>query len=115
MRHAERHFQEHPRVVGGPITRSTIRRILREHALRPHRRHYYLQITDPDPFPKMEQILDLYLNPPHKLYCFDECTCIQALKRLTPNLPAAAGQPLLEDFDYRRNGITDLLAFLKSL
>ncbi|MDA2937096.1 IS630 family transposase, partial [Acidobacteria bacterium AH-259-A15] len=112
LRDAERHFQEHPESVGGPITRSTIHRILREHALRPHRRRYYLQITDPDFFPKMEPIVDLYLNPPHNLYCFDECTCIQALKRLTPNLPAAAGQALLEDFNYRRNGITDLLAFL---
>ena len=109
---AERHFQEHPESVGGPITRATIHRILGEHALRPHRRRYSLQITDPDFFPKMEPIVDLYLNPPPKLYCFDECTCIQALKRLTPNLPPAAGQALLEDFDYRRNGITDLLAFL---
>ena len=112
LRDAERHFQEHPESVGGPITRATIHRILGEHALRPHRRRYYLQITDPDFFPKMEQIVDLYLNPPPKLYCFDECTCIQALKRLTPNLPPRAGQPLLEDFDYQRNGTTDLLAFL---
>ena len=60
----------------------------------------------------MEQIINLYLNPPQHLYCFDECTCIQALKRLTPNLPVAADQPVLEDFDYNRNGTTDLIAFL---
>ena len=52
LRDAERHFQEHPESVGGPITRATIHRILSEHALRPHRRRYYLQITDPDFFPK---------------------------------------------------------------
>ena len=46
------------------------------------------------------------------LYCFDECTCIRALKRYTPTLPSAPGQPALEDFDYIRNGTTDLLAFL---
>ena len=62
-------------------------------------------------FPKWN-ISSLYSNPPQNLYCFDECTCIQALKRLTPTLPPAADQPALEDFDYRRNGITDLLAFL---
>jgi transposase len=83
-----------------------------EHSLRPHRHRYYLQITDPDFFPKMEPIVDLYLNPPENLYCFDECTCLQALKRLTPDLPPRAGQPRLEDFDYQRNGTTDLLAFL---
>ena len=112
MRDAEQHFQQHPQTVGGAISRSTIQRILGEHSLQPHRSRYYLQITDPDFFPKMEHIVDLYLNPPENLYCFDECTCIQALKRLTPNLPPQAGQPRLEDFNYLRNGTTDLLAFL---
>jgi len=109
---AQRYFKEHFEMIGGPISRATIHRILLEHALRPHRRKYYLQITDPDFFPKMEHIIACYSDPPENLYCFDECTCIQALKRLTPTLPARAGQPALEDFDYRRNGTTDLLAFL---
>jgi len=112
LRDAERHFRRHPQAAGGSMSRSTIQRILCEHSLRPHRHRYYLQITDPDFFPKMEPIVDLYLHPPPNLYCFDECTCIQALKRLTPDLPPRAGQPLLEDFDYQRNGTTDLLAFL---
>jgi hypothetical protein len=94
------------------MSHSTLHRILLEHALRPHRRKYYLQITDPDFFPKMEQIIGCYSDPPENLYCFDECTCIQALTRLTPTLPAGPHQPALEDFDYRRNGTTDLLAFL---
>jgi len=114
LRDAEHYFKEHPESVGASVSRATIQRILTEHALKPHRRQYYLQITDPDFFPKMEHIIDLYLHPPEYLYCFDECTCIQALDRLTPNLPAAENQPLLEDFDYHRNGITDLLAFLNT-
>jgi transposase len=114
LRDAQRYFEKHPDIVGGPISRATIQRILLEHALRPHRRKYYLQITDPDFFAKMEPIIDLYLNPPDNLYCFDECTCIQALKRLTPDMPPAPGQPLLEDFDYKRNGTTDLIAFLNT-
>jgi len=112
LRNAQRHFAQHPEILGGPISHATLHRILLEHALRPHRRTYYLQITDPDFFPKMAHIIDCYLNPPQYLYCFDECTCIQALKRLTPNLPAAADLPVLQDFDYERNGVTDLLAFL---
>ena len=112
LRDAQRYFQEHPERLGTTVSHSTIQRILSEHSLQPHRRKYYLQITDPDFFPKMERIIDCYMNPPENLYCFDECTCIQALNRLTPNLPVKAGQPVLEDFDYRRNGITDLLAFL---
>jgi transposase len=112
LRDAQRYFKEHAELIGEPISRATIHRILLEHALRPHRRKYYLQITDPDFFPKMEHIIECYSDPPENLYCFDECTCIQALKRLTPTLPVAADQPALEDFDYRRNGTTDLLAFL---
>jgi transposase len=109
---AQRYFKEQPDLIGEPISRATIHRILLEHALRPHRRKYYLQITDPEFFPKMEHIIACYCDPPDNMYCFDECTCIQALKRLTPTLPARAGQPALEAFDYRRNGTTDLLAFL---
>ncbi len=112
LRDAQRYFQDHPERLGTTMSHSTIQRILSEHCLQPHRRKYYLQITDPDFFPKMERIIDCYSNPPENLYCFDECTCIQALNRLTPNLPVKAGQPVLEDFDYRRNGTTDLLAFL---
>ena len=112
LRDAERFFQEDADLIGGTISRTTIQRILMEHALRPHRHKYYLQITDPDFFPKMEHVIGCYLNPPENLYCFDECTCIQALKRLTPNLPAGADQPVWEDFEYQRNGTCDLLAFL---
>jgi transposase len=113
LRDAQKYFKEHPESIGNPISHATIHRILLEHALRPHRRRYYLQITDSEFFPKMQHIIECYTDLLENLYCFDECTCIQALKRLTPTLPATAFQPALEDFDYRRNGTTDLLAFLK--
>lgn len=112
LRDAQKFIKEHPEIIAKPISFTTIHRILMEHSLRPHRRKYYLQITDPDFFPKMEHIIECYRNPPENLYCFDECTCIQALNRITPTLPVAAHQPAFEDFDYSRNGITDLLAFL---
>ncbi|RZB36568.1 MAG: hypothetical protein SRB2_02064 [Desulfobacteraceae bacterium Eth-SRB2] len=112
LRDAQAYFKEHPETLGSPISHATIQRILLEHALRPHRQKYYLQITDPDFFPKMEHVIGIYSDPPKNLYCFDECTCIQALKRLTPTLPPGPNQPALEDFDYHRNGTTDLLAFL---
>lgn len=109
---AQKFFKEHPEFLGEPVSRATIHRILLEHSLRPHRRKYYLQVTDPDFFLKMDHIIGCYSHPPENLYCFDECTCIQALDRITPTLPAASDQPALEDFDYRRNGTSDLLAFL---
>lgn len=112
LRDAHRYFNAHPEILGAPIGRATIRRILLEHALRPHRRRYYLQITDPDFFPKMEHIVELYLNRPRYLFCFDECTCIQALERVSPDMPPDTDRPAQQDFDYRRNGTTDLMAFL---
>ncbi len=62
LRLAETYLKEHPEVVGCPISRPSIQRILKKHALHPHKQKYFLQITDPDFFPKMEHIIKLYLN-----------------------------------------------------
>ena len=113
LRDAERHFAAHPQVIGCAMSRSAIARVLGEHALRPHVRQYFLQITDPDFFPKMDHIIGLYLDPPEHLFCFDECTGVQAVERLAPNLPPTIGYPLAKEFQYRRQGTTDIMAFLK--
>ena len=113
LRWAETYFKEHPETINYPISHSGIQRILKMHALRPHKQKYFLQITDPDFFPKMEHIVHLYLNPPEYLFCFDECTGIQALERLTPDLPAEKGQPRRREFQYQRNGTSDFMAFLR--
>lgn len=113
LRWAETHFKEHPELLGCAVSRASIQRILKMHALLPHKQKYFLQITDPDFFPKMEHIINLYLNPPAYLFCFDECTGIQALQRLTPDLPAGKGQPQRREFQYKRNGTSDFMAFLR--
>ncbi|MCG2788860.1 MAG: hypothetical protein L6405_02785 [Actinomycetia bacterium] len=61
----------------------------------------------------MEHIIGLYLNPPEHLFCFDECTGIQAVQRLALDLPVCAGTTSTREFQYRRNGTTDLVAFLR--
>jgi hypothetical protein len=106
-------LKEHVEVIGGTMSRSTIGRILRMHALRPHLKKYFLQITDPDFFPKMGHIIELYLNPPDYLFCFDECTGIQAIQRLAPDFPVRSGNTNSREFQYKRNGTTDLIAFLR--
>ncbi len=113
LRDAERHFASHPEVTGEGMSRSTIARVLAAHALRPHLRKYFLQITDPEFFPKMDHIIGLYLEPPQHLFCFDESTGVQAVERLTPDLPPTIGHPLAREFQYRRHGTTDIMAFLK--
>lgn len=113
LRDAERHFASHPAVIGCGMSRSAISRLLAEHALRPHMRKYFLQITDPEFFSKMDHIIGLYVDPPEHLFCFDECTGVQAVERLAPNLPPTIGHPLAKEFQYRRHGTTDVMAFLK--
>ena len=113
LRWAEKYLKEHPQLINCSISHASIQRILKMHALRPHKQKYFLQITDPDFFPKMEHIIKLYLNPPEYLFCFDECTGIQALQRLTPDLPAGKGQVYRKEFEYKRNGTSGLMAFLR--
>ena len=113
LRWAEKYFKQHLEIIGCTMSHSTIGRILKNHALRPHLRKYFLTITDPEFFPKMEHIIALYLNPPEHLFCFDECSGIQAIQRLAPDFPVSAGNTLSREFQYRRNGTTDLIAFLQ--
>ncbi|OVE82752.1 hypothetical protein BVY04_00085 [bacterium M21] len=115
FRWAESHLGKNGKVVGACPSRSTMQRILNRHGLKPHKNRYFLQITDPDFFPKMERLIELYQNPPKYLFCFDECPGIQILKRLTPDMfPGDEGGMLrwINEFEYIRNGTTDLFAFL---
>jgi len=72
--------------VGETPSKSTMHRILQGHGLKPHQSRYFLHITDPDFFPKMEHLVALYASPPPRLFFFDECPGIQILKRITPDL-----------------------------
>lgn len=109
---AEAHLAAHPEQVGACPSRSTIHRILQNSSLKPHLSIYFLQITDPAFFPKMEHLIALYKNPPSHLYFFDECPGIQILKRLAPDLQTNEMKSRLEEFEYIRNGTMDVLAVL---
>ena len=67
-RWAERYVTAHPEAVGRGISRSSLQRVLASQALAPHRHKYFLHITDPDFFPNMESLIDLYLHPPEYLF-----------------------------------------------
>ncbi|MCP5004172.1 MAG: IS630 family transposase, partial [Planctomycetes bacterium] len=114
LRWAEKRLkQEDLNPVGQPISRATIQRILKNHTLKPHLSKYFLQITDPDFFPKMQHIISLYMNKPEYLFCFDECPGIQVLQRLAPHLQTETMRKRLEEFEYIRNGTIDVFAFLR--
>ena len=102
-------------VVGVSLKRSTMQRMLSRHKLRPHRNGYFMHISDPDFFPKMMHLVALYGAAPKHLYCFDECPGIQILQRITPDMRPNEEAGILrwwKEFEYIRNGTTDLFAFL---
>ena len=111
LRTAEKHLSIEPGDIGS-LSKSTIGRILLSHDLKPHRSRYFLNITDPDFFPKMELLIELFLNRPKNLYAVDESPGIQILQRLVPNLQTEKMKKRLEEFEYIRNGTLDLFLCL---
>ena len=109
-----KYIENDPILIELPTCRSTIHRFLQKQALKPHRSKYFLHITDPDFFPKAEHLFQLYLNPPEYLFSFDECSGIQILQRLAPDLQTEEMKLRLEEFEYIRNGTIDLFAFLRT-
>ncbi len=74
------------------ISEASVRRIWRDHGLKPHLVETFKVSNDPRSPNKLEAIVGLYLNPPeHALVlCADEKSQIQALDRTQPGLPAEA-------------------------
>ncbi len=113
LRDAASYLKQHKEQLGCGMSHATIWRILKNHSLQPHLNKYFLSITDPNFFPKMNHITGVYLNPPEYLFCYDECPGIQALRPLCPDLAVDRNTPNYLDFQYQRNGTVDLLAFLR--
>jgi len=118
FRTAEIFLTRHPDVLGISPSRSTIHRILSRHGIRPHKNKYFLHISDPDFFPKMEHLIELKNSSPEHLYYFDESPGIQVLQRLAPTILAGKSETevrvWLKEFEYIRNGTVDLFAFQNS-
>lgn len=113
LRTVAKHIKNDPTLIGLPTCHSTIHRFLQKQTLKPHRSKYFLHITDPNFFPKMERLTQLYLYPPEYLFNFDECPGIQILQRLSPDLQTEEIKMRLEEFEYIRNGTMDVFAFLR--
>ena len=113
IRWAESYLNENPSILQIPISRSSIHRCLAFNALKPHKWKYFLHISDPYFFEKMEKIIWLYLNPPKNLYCLDECTGLQALEQIAPKLFTGNSNSRLLEFEYKRHGTVSIFSVLK--
>ncbi len=113
IRWAETYLQKHQDILQCPISRSSIHRLLKSNALKPYRNKYFLQICDPDFFPKMEKIIKAYQRAYPYLFCLDECTGLQALERKAPRLPAQGDRPEYIEPEYVRHGTVSILSILQ--
>lgn len=99
------------------LSEATIRRIWRQHNLKPHLVKTFKLSRDKRFVEKLHDVVGLYLNPPDKalVLCVDEKSQIQALERTQPLLPLRPGIPARQTHDYKRNGTTTLFAALSML
>lgn len=96
------------------VSACSVSRIWRAHKLKPHRVGTFKLSNDPNFAEKLEDIVELYTNPPPDsvVWTADEQCQIQALTRTQPGLPCAPGHCATETHSYTRHGTTTLFAAL---
>jgi transposase len=99
------------------LSEATIRRIWKQHGLKPHLIRTFKLSRDKQFVEKLYDVVGLYLNPPDKslVLCIDEKSQIQALDRTQPGLPLKRGRCGTMTHDYKRHGTTTLFAALSML
>ena len=88
------------------VSEATVRRIWKQHGLRPHHISTFKVSRDPQFVQKLIDVVGLYLNPPDKalVFCMDEKSQIQALDHTQPGLPLKPGRCGTMTHDYKRHG-----------
>ncbi len=99
------------------LSEATIRRIWRQHGLKPHLVRTFKLSRDRQFVEKLHDVVGLYLNPPDKslVLSVDEKSQVQALDRTQPGLPLKKGRCGTMTHDYKRHGTTTLFAALSLL
>jgi transposase len=99
------------------VSEASVRRVWREHGLKPHLVKTFKVSNDPRFAEKLQDVIALYVNPPEHaivLSC-DEKSQIQALDRTQQVLPLKKGRCGTMTHDYTRHGTTTLFAALNVL
>ena len=111
------HWSTRTMAAAQGLSEATIRRIWRQHGLKPHLTKTFKLSRDRAFVAKLCDVVGLYLNPPDKslVLCVDEKSQIQALDRTQPGLPMNKGRLGTYTHDYTRHGTTTLFAALSML
>jgi transposase len=107
------------RGIVASISPSQVSRYLREAALQPHKKRYWLNTTEKDPArfeAQVRGVCDAYLTAPEQertsgthTVCVDEMTGLQALERIAPEKAMIAGKCQRIEFEYTRHGTLCLI------
>jgi hypothetical protein len=97
------------RGLAGPMSASSVLRILAGHPVRPWQYQSGVYPRDPDSGARAKVIVDLYqgcyqgepLGPGDRILSFDAKPQINARSRLHPALPAAPGRPVRYEHEYK--------------
>jgi transposase len=108
------------RGLTGPVSASSVRRILAGHPVKPWQYQSWIFPRDPDFAAKAKVILDLYqgfyqgqpLRPGDRIVSVDAKPSIQARARRHQTTPPAPGQPMRAGHEHERKGALALLAAL---
>jgi transposase len=106
------------RAIADTISASTVRRWLRQDAVKPWQHHSWIFITDPAFRARAEHVLDLYartwqgepLGPDEYVISADEKTSIQARCRCHPTLAPGQARAMRVNHTYGRGGALAYLA-----
>jgi transposase len=104
--------------AAGPLSLTSLRRILADHPVKPWQYRSWIYPRAPDFEAKAAVILDLYqgyyqgkrLRPGDRILSFDAKPQIQARGRRHATVPAAPGKPVRVEHEYTRHGALALLA-----
>jgi len=99
---------------GWDLSESTVRRILRQAELQPHRQKMWLTSHDEEFREKRDDVLRVYYETPTRehVICVDEKTGMQALERRYADIAMRPGQPVRREFEYIRHGTLALMGAL---
>lgn len=114
---AATHWSTRSMATAQGLSEATIRRIWKQHGLKPHLIRTFKISRDKQFVEKLYDVVGLYLNPPDKslVLSVDEKSQVQALDRTQPGLPLKKGRCGTMTHDYKRHGTTTLFAALSML
>jgi len=100
------------------ISPTSVRIMLKKNELKPwQKQEWCIPKIDAEYVWRMEDVLELYADPldvEQPVICFDETPC-QLIEESRPCVPMKPGQPIRQDYEYKRRGTVNMFLFVQPL